>query len=135
MHRGLKKRGPGRSGVKEQVWRGHIERQAAGRLSIRAYCAQHGVSEPSFYAWRRELARRDRQASSSAKPPRRDSGRRFVALTLRHAAPTATRAAMEAPPLGGVELVHPRGHVLRIAPGCNRDLLTTVLAVLEQPSC
>jgi len=50
-----------RSRAKEQSWRGHLKRQSASGLSIRAYCAGHGLSEPSFYAWRAELARRDAQ--------------------------------------------------------------------------
>ena len=47
------------SQVKEQFWREHVRRQATGSLSVRHYCERHELSEPSFYAWRRELARRD----------------------------------------------------------------------------
>lgn len=52
-----------RAGSKEQFWRGHLARQPQSGLSIRAYCARDGLSEPSFYAWRAELARRDAERS------------------------------------------------------------------------
>ena len=52
-------RGVGRGGAKETFWREHLARQPRSGLSIRAYCARHGLSQPSFYAWRSELARRD----------------------------------------------------------------------------
>ncbi|WP_409994654.1 IS66 family insertion sequence element accessory protein TnpA [Blastopirellula marina] len=39
-------------------WRSLIAEQASSRLSVRAFCLRRGVSEASFYARRRELARR-----------------------------------------------------------------------------
>jgi len=48
-----------RSVDKEEFWRWHVEMQAAEGLSARAYCRQQGLSAASFYAWRRELKRRD----------------------------------------------------------------------------
>ena len=48
-----------RSVEKEEFWRLHVEAQVSGRFEIRAYCRQHELSEPAFYAWRRELKRRD----------------------------------------------------------------------------
>lgn len=135
LRRATRGHGPARSAAKERFWRRHITRQAAGGLAIRAYCADHGLSEPSFYGWRRELAQRDRQTTrQKARQTRRGPGRRFVALTLERRA-TASPVTVATAPLGGLELVHPRGHVLRLGPGCDRDLLTAVLAALEQPSC
>ena len=52
-------RGPRRDAAKERMWRRHVGRQAKSRRSVRDYCAVAGISEPSFYAWRRELAERD----------------------------------------------------------------------------
>jgi len=60
------KRGALQSEVKERFWRGHVSQQARGGLSIRSYCREHALAEPSFYAWRRELVRRD-QAQAKAK--------------------------------------------------------------------
>jgi hypothetical protein len=57
-----------RSAEKEASWRGHVSRQAVGGVSIRAYCREYGLSEPAFYAWRREIAKRDAERGG----PRRD---------------------------------------------------------------
>ena len=48
-----------RSVEKEQFWRLVVEQQRQGGLNIRTFCRQKGISEPSFYAWRRELQNRD----------------------------------------------------------------------------
>jgi hypothetical protein len=44
---------------REEFWRRLVAGQPTSGRSIRDWCIQHGVSEPSFYAWRKELARRD----------------------------------------------------------------------------
>ena len=44
-----------RSVEKEAYWRRHVERQAESGSSIRRYCGQHGLTEQSFYVWRRRL--------------------------------------------------------------------------------
>ena len=51
-------KGPVRSRQREEFWRRIVTRQPKSGLSIRAWCARHGVTEASFYAWRRTLARR-----------------------------------------------------------------------------
>ena len=43
------------SAEKESYWRWHVDMQAAGDLSVRAYCGQQGLSEPTFYSWRRKI--------------------------------------------------------------------------------
>ena len=48
-----------RDGKKESMWRRHVQAQAQGGMTVRAYCAVHRLQEYSFYWWRRELARRD----------------------------------------------------------------------------
>lgn len=48
-----------RSVDKEEYWRWHVDLQVADGLSVKTYCRAHGLSVPSFYAWRRELQRRD----------------------------------------------------------------------------
>jgi hypothetical protein len=48
-----------RNGEREAFWREQVRRQAASRLSVRRFCEEKGLSEPSFYAWRRTLAQRE----------------------------------------------------------------------------
>ena len=47
------------SADKDSYWRWHVDMQAAGGVSVRAYCGRHGLSEPTFYAWRRKIHERD----------------------------------------------------------------------------
>ncbi len=60
-----------RSGEKERHWRGVILEQAASGLSVRAFCRQRRLSEPSFYSWQRELQRRGAAVGDS--PPRQET--------------------------------------------------------------
>jgi hypothetical protein len=118
---------------KERFWRRIITAQRTSGLSIRTFCAREQLSEPSFYAWRQALAKREGQAARFRKQAAvRRSGRiarpAFVSLTTGAALPLA----------GGVdrtetvlELVHPRGHVLRITPGCDPTTLVMVLSALS----
>ena len=38
---------------KEQQWRRWIAQWRTSGLSVRDFCARHGLATPSFYAWRR----------------------------------------------------------------------------------
>jgi hypothetical protein len=44
---------------KEQHWRSLIHLWKNSGLSVRAFCARHHITQPSFYSWRRELQQRD----------------------------------------------------------------------------
>jgi hypothetical protein len=53
---------------KERFWREVLARQSASGLSGRAFCRRERLSEPAFYAWRRTIGERDRQAKQSPRP-------------------------------------------------------------------
>src|SRR5437763_1955861 len=55
-------RGKPRDPRKERFWRRMVQQWQRSGLSVRAFCEQHDLSPPSFYAWRRTLADRDAQA-------------------------------------------------------------------------
>ena len=59
-----------RDGAKEREWRGRIERQRRGGGTVAGFCREIGVSQASFYFWRREILRRDAE---------RGDGRRNIA--------------------------------------------------------
>jgi hypothetical protein len=46
-------------GERESYWRWHVDMHAASSLSVRGYCRKYGLSEPSFYAWRRKIRNQD----------------------------------------------------------------------------
>jgi transposase-like protein len=66
-----KRRGPGRDTAKERFWRELVNGFDPERGTVRQWCAEHGVSEPSFYGWRRALQHRDRERASRARPNQR----------------------------------------------------------------
>lgn len=99
------------AGGKAQFWRGHLARQPRSGLSIRAYCARQGLSEPSFYAWRAELARRD--AVRSKRPT-------FLPVTLGAGVSPA------------VEFQVPGGLIIRV-PVQDREALAAVWELVKAP--
>jgi len=51
----------------ERLWRRRLRDWRQSGLSVRYFCRQHALSEPSFYSWRREIARRDREPSATRR--------------------------------------------------------------------
>src|SRR5262245_7241702 len=47
--------------AREDLWRQRLQRFERSGLSAVTFCAQEGVSAPSFYAWRRRLRTTDQQ--------------------------------------------------------------------------
>jgi transposase len=106
---------------REQIWRRHIERHRASGLTIRAFCSAHSLRETSFYFWRQELARRDRDdahsAATSAAPP-------FVPVAV-------IDATSEHDTDAAIDIRLAEGHRIRIRAGCDRNLLADVLRLLR----
>ena len=44
-----------RSQQKWDAWRQLVQQWRRSGLTIRAFCERHGLSEPSFYSWRRRI--------------------------------------------------------------------------------
>ena len=101
---------------REQFWRDLIERQQHSGQSIREFCDWEGVSQPSFYSWRRRL----QSANGKPRSP-------FVPVQVQTEGPAA------AP--GQIEIVLEDGRCIRVGPGVDRQTLEDVLAVLEQQRC
>ncbi len=112
-----------RNHAKEQFWRRTMARCRASGLSIRAFCEREGLLEPSFYQWRRELARRDRQ---TIRPGRR--GMAFVPVRV-------VGDEGKAPGCGAIEIVLARGRIVRVSAGFEGETLAQVVAVLEGNPC
>jgi hypothetical protein len=106
-----------RGGSKEQFWQQMVQRWQQSALSVRAFCAQHGLSEPSFYGWRRRFAQR----TTEAVP--------FVPVRVVSEAATSGGAIDSG---SAVELVLGKGRRLRIAPGFDAVTLQRLLALLEE---
>jgi hypothetical protein len=99
---------------KERQWRQWLDAWRRSGLSVAAFCARHGLSQASCYAWRRELARRD-----AARPA-------FVPVHV-----LAEEAAAES-----LAVVLPGGRTIRVGPGFDPTTLRLLLDVLEErPPC
>lgn len=101
---------------REPFWRDLITRQRRSGQSIAAFCRAHGVSQPSFFAWRRRLRWHEDGSAATFVPVQIDLSAPFP-----HAAP--------------IEIVLRSGTCVRVSDGCDRQTLETVLAALERPPC
>ena len=77
----------------QRRWRELIRRQGESGLSVRAFCRQEDVREPSFYAWRRKLA--GREAAAKTKTPS------FVPAVVEAPPPGDQPIVLELPSGGG----------------------------------
>jgi hypothetical protein len=107
---------------KERFWRQHLRRWHRSGLSIRAYCQEHHLAEPSFYHWRRTLQHRD-----AAQAARAQAAAAAVTFLPVHLQPEPTPAPRD--------LRFPDGRVLRLPADYAPDRLRALLAAREEPPC
>lgn len=112
------------SAAKETFWRSMLEKHRASELSVRAFCRREGISEPSFYAWRKEIGKRDvvRDASQERQPLIPVNVVRSDGMTL---TPQALPRAL-------MELVTPSGFTLRFHQDCDPRQLDALLSVVSR---
>jgi hypothetical protein len=143
-----RQRGRGRRDpAKERFWRRAVRRWQKSGLSVREFCDWQALSEPCFYAWRRELAKRDREsvatrsptaAYSAGRTPKQGRGKvsRLPAfLPIRVLADAAPQTANGESHADRIELCLPSGVRVWVPAGCDRQTLADVLAVLEAQPC
>ncbi|MCA8985882.1 MAG: hypothetical protein KDA76_19360 [Planctomycetaceae bacterium] len=115
----------------ERRWRERLASWRASGLNVRAFCLRHGLTETSFYYWKRELRTREAAASHGSGVTRGGEACRarsaFVPLTV---IPATTLA---------VEVRCPSGHVVCLA-ACDVSTLASVFAALQptvhgEPAC
>lgn len=123
-----------RDPAKERYWRRLLRLWRRSGQTGRDFCAAHGLSEPSFYAWRREIARRDQEPAAAPKPALRSQAPNPSAGTP---LPTFVEVTVDAPvsPPAPLEVVVAHGRCVRVPPGFDAELLRQLLRVLEEPSC
>jgi hypothetical protein len=98
-----------------QFWQMVLDTFKSSGLSIRQFCKQEGLSEPSFYSWRKRLTQVDESDAVKEEVSQPDP---FIQVSL----PTEKH--------GGLELVLSSGHTLRISSPADSQTLTTVLSAL-----
>ena len=136
------------SSAKRQQWTEQIERWRSSGDSVRAFCRRHGLSEASFYWWRRELGLNDspvRAAQAVTSKPKgstrasskgESASSRASALTGE--AGFAELRLSEGYDVHGdrIELTLPTGERILVGPGVSDAHLRRVLtAVREVHEC
>jgi hypothetical protein len=97
-----------------QFWQMVLETFKSSGLSVRQFCSQEGLSEPSFYAWRKRLTKP--QTSDIEKEEQPEP---FIQVSM----PSAK---------SGLELILASGHTLLIHSDVDSQVLTGVLSALKQ---
>ena len=104
-----------KKGETEARWREILDRQAGSPLSIRRFCVAEGISEPSFYAWRKRL----RTPKGAHREQASDNAQLFIPLQLLGAAST-------------LEIVHPLGYRIQVHGDVNPVALRHVIETLDE---
>jgi hypothetical protein len=105
-------KGKPRDRPKEQQWRRWIETWRASRPTVRAFCARYRLAQARFYAWRRELQRRNAEQPT------------FVPVCVVADDVSAREEC--------VDVVRRGGRTVRVGPGFDAATLRPVAAVLEE---
>jgi len=113
-----------KNGETERRWREILERQAVSGISIRGFCSAEGISEASFYAWRKRLrTRKESRLGTARKAGCReetsDDARLFIPLKLLDTPST-------------LEIVHPLGYRIQVTGEVNPIALRHVIETLDE---
>ena len=99
-----------------QFWQMVLDTFKSSGLSVRQFCKQEGLTEASFYSWRKRLS--DSQKPNPGKePPQADS---FIQVSM----PTSKPIVLE--------LILASGHKLGIPSDIDPAFLTGVLSAMKQ---
>jgi len=105
------------NGDQQQFWQMAIETWRISGLSVRQFCDNEGLTEASFYSWRKKLSTGVNGDNKQDKP--KSSQSEFIEVTI----PSNNSAA--------VELLLTSGNTLRIPAGVDSATLSTVLSVIR----
>jgi hypothetical protein len=113
-----------KNGAVEARWRDILERQAGSGMSVRGFCAAEGISEPSFYAWRKRLRTRNVNGTRAVRNERRrdetaNDASLFIPFTVLDTA-------------GMLEIVHPLGYRIQVTGDVNPVALRHVIETLDE---
>lgn len=154
MRNESKSKGPQRCAVKERNWRRTFQRFEKSGSSVRAFCLENGIAEHQFYAWRREITRRDRERSTDASnevgrgsPKRRQAARSRDEVKMKSRRKKKPRPILT--PLTIVDDTSPADErrsddvielimgdvTIRVSPSAGRESLVMILDVLEDRRC
>jgi hypothetical protein len=113
-----------KNGAAEARWRQILQRQAGSGMSVRGFCAEEGIAEPSFYAWRKKLRTRNVNGTQVVRNERcrdetADNASVFIPFKLLDTAAT-------------LEIVHPLGYRIQVTGDVNPVALRHVIETLDE---
>jgi hypothetical protein len=118
-----------RDAAKERYWRGVIRRLEASGLGPRRFCKRQRLPEHRLHWWRRRLRGdqgRSRRPSGTRGGVRDCGDRRKGSAFLPVGIPFSVG--------GPIEVVHPRGHVIRVPAIFDAATLGHILAAIDGPA-
>src|SRR4051812_10729751 len=116
------------SDERKRFWRDLVERQPTSGLNIARFCADAGVSQNSFYVWKKRLptiTQQDRAAMPRGKHRRKKAGAKSLVPVRIIPDIRCQPSAAEA-----IEIGWPNGVVLRIPTGCDSKTLCEVFGLV-----
>ena len=99
----------------QQFWQMVMETFKSSGLSVRNFCKQEGLSEPTFYSWRKKLAKSDEPKKDKPKDAKSSA---FIEVAMPSEKPCS------------LEFILSSGNTLRISSHANCKTLTNVLSAL-----
>ena len=111
-----------RSAEKEAFWRLALEEHQGSGLTARAYCEREGLSETSFYAWRKSIKKRDAE-----EPDASHNLQALIPVDVVGAVDASPRRDEPSPPL---EVVTPSGFTFRFHHDIDLHQLSALLGVI-----
>jgi len=121
-----------RSEEKRAYWRNLLKRQTASGLGVRQFCREENVSEASFHSWKRKFLHGDRPTNHSAEKGGRRRPKAKPATGQGDHAAAFIPVRLSPATNDRVEIVHPRGHVVRLPAVVDANSLRHVLDALDR---
>ncbi len=116
-----------RSEEKRRYWQAVLERQARSGLSIAKFCRSEGVSEPSFYGWKRALV----GGKAKTKRPGRSGARRAAGQTSEASPRFVPVQITEELRPGTIQVVWPNGLSVQFPAECAPAEVQAVLQMVD----
>jgi len=104
---------------KQAFWRMVVQMQEESGLSVRKFCEQEGLSQASFFGWRRKF-----RAEEAERCDGSEHGNESVRL--------APVKLLEGKGSVAVEIVSPSGLVLRVGDEANTENVRRVLQLMHE---
>ena len=67
---------------RKQFYLNHFEKQKSSGLCVKAYCKENGISDCSFYSWRKRLSQDQNHSSFTPVKQDQSSGIHFTPVSL-----------------------------------------------------